>query len=375
MSALSPISCLAWLSTSGLSPECLREVLEEEPDPVRVYHRFPETGEIASSFSLPASVRKTLRTNGTDQKMAWWDRLTAKHHISVMTCADSMYPERLKPFSDAPVILFYRGDPNAARKDAAVSVVGSRNASARGLENTRKIAEDLSRCGIRIISGLAYGIDAAAHQGCLRGGSETVAVLGCGLDQDYPAENAALKEEILAKGGLLLSEFAPGEKPLGWHFPYRNRIISALGDCLVLMEARIRSGSMTTVQHALNQGRDVFVHPGEPGTLRSEGNHQLLREGAIYFTDASDLMEDMHWLDKRRDVGQNNERPAEAPMRLSREEQMVLNRLDAGALSFDQLCDGLNMSAAQLNAVISMLQIQGAIRALPGKMYQKKQEC
>ena len=361
--------CLTWLAASGLSPDHLRDLFSEEPDPIRIFARFESTGELFSDRKLPPSLVRSLRDGASERTRDRWNRNLTRYGIQVMCCLDACWPKSLLNLPEAPAILFYRGNPSAAAS-RSVSMVGSRNASARGLEAAGKIAEKLSRAGISVVSGLAYGIDAAAHRGCLKGGSPTIAVLGCGLDQDYPAENAPLRRQILENGGLLLSEYIPGEKPLGWHFPYRNRIISGLGDALVLMEARIRSGSMTTVQHALNQGKDVFVYPGEPGNPRNEGNHQLLREGAIYFTTAEDLMEDMGWLDKTADVGQNIE-SAEPTPPVSASEKQVLDQLDRGEMSFEELCDALNMPAAMLNATLSMLQIQGLIRALPGKRYEK----
>lgn len=361
-------SVLSWLSSAGIMPELLCRLLETEPDPVRILQQF-RSGKNEALLSLPEAVRASLQKNSTDRVLHRWDTLLQQHKISALTISDRLYPARLRLLSQAPAVLFYQGSLNAL-EGPGVSVVGSRNATYKGLEATRKITEELSRCGITVISGLAYGIDAAAHTGCLKGGSPTIAVLGCGLDQNYPRENEKLRAEILRDGGLLLSEFTPGEKPLGWHFPYRNRIISGLGDCLAVMEARIRSGSMTTVQHALEQGKDVFVYPGEAGNPKCEGNHQLLREGAIFFTAAEDLMEDMGWLDKLKNVGQNNEHARVTPKQTSPEEQGLLDELEKGAQSFDQLCDRLQIPASRLNVMLSMLQIQGAVRALPGKMFE-----
>ncbi|MBQ9211866.1 MAG: DNA-processing protein DprA [Clostridia bacterium] len=366
-----PLS-LCWLSSAGLSPDQIRIWLENEPDPVQIYESFQRTRSIPAEMNCPEKIAQTLFANSQSAAMGRWERLLEQHGIQALCCLDPDYPAQLKDLPEAPAILFYQGNIQALRQ-ASAAMVGSRSATYKGLEATRQIAERLSNAGIAIISGLAHGIDAAAHQGCLKGKSPTIAVLGCGLDQDYPAENASLRRQIMAQGGLTLSEYTPGEKPLGWHFPYRNRIISGLADCLILMEARIRSGSMTTVQHALNQGKDVFVYPGEPGNPKSEANHQLLREGAIYFTTAEDIMEDMGWLDKRQDVGQNIESPAPAPLPpVSATEQQVLNQLEKGEQSFDQLCKALGMPAAMLNATLSMLQIQGLVEALPGKIYQRK---
>ena len=363
--------CLAWIAGAGFSPDAMREILQEEADPIRMLHSFRENGHLIPEDSLPQSIAAQLRKSSREEALTHTAELMQAHHIHAMTFLDDCYPDRLRDLPDSPAILFDQGNRNASA-ERTVSIVGSRSASYKGLEATRKLSEQLSLKGITVISGLAYGIDAAAHQGCLRGGAPTVAVLGCGLDQDYPRENAALRQEILRNGGQILSEFVPGEKPLGWHFPWRNRIISGMGDALIVMEARIRSGSMTTVQHALNQGKEVFVYPGEPGSIKSEGNHQLLREGAVYFVFAEDILEDMGWLDRKEQLAQNKERSVStAPAGLSPEELAVLQRLEGGELSFDQLCASVKIQAAQLSAVLSMLQIQGMIEPLPGKLFRR----
>ena len=365
-------TCLAWLASAGLNPAEQKTLLAMEPDPCRLYSEWKESSEIRNSMNLSDRLRKILDMNSNTRFMDTWARLTEKNEIKAITVMDSSFPEKLRPLPQAPAVLFYTGYLEALN-GRTVSIVGSRNPSVKAAEITRSISRELSNNGVRIISGLAYGIDAAAHQGCLEGDSPTIAVLGCGLDRDYPADHAALRRKIMERGGLVLSEYAPGEKPLGWHFPYRNRIISGLGDCLAVMEAKIRSGSMTTVQHALDQGKDVFVHPGDPFSPKSEGNHLLLREGAIYFTTSDDLMEDMGWLDKKNNVRQNIPCTQEDEnASLTMEERLVLKRLENGEQSFDQLCDSLRFSAAQLNSILSMLQIRDLVQALPGKLFQRK---
>jgi len=362
-------TALAWLASAGCAPEFLHDIFLQEPDPQRILEGFLRSACFPFGIEIPETAMIQLRKNCSEKHLNFWDEVIKREQIHAMTILDEDYPSGLRDLPEAPAILFDQGDRQAL-KGPSISIVGSRNASYKGIEATGKIAEELSRNGIRIISGLAYGIDAAAHKGCLKGGSPTVAVLGCGLDQDYPRENAGLRREISEKDGLVISEFSPGEKPLGWHFPWRNRIISGLGDALVLMEARIRSGSMTTVQHALNQGRDVFVYPGEPGSIKTEGNHQLLREGAIFFTGAKDILEDMGWLDKTSEMSHNNESSAKPVQEFLPAEKLILEQLDGGELSFDQLCERLKLPASQLGAMISMLQLKGVVRALPGKIFQ-----
>ena len=248
-------------------------------------------------------------------------------------------------------------------------MVGSRSASYSGLKASRKIARELSRNGVEIISGLAYGIDTECHQGCLEGGSHTIAVMGCGLEQTYPSGNIRLKRDILEQGGLLISEYAPGSKPVGRHFPYRNRIISGLSELDILMEAKIRSGSMTTVGHALKQGREVFAYPGDPASLMNEGNKMLLREGARYFTEAADILADMNWLDNKRYVGQNVFCATAHNDLGDPSETAVLNALARGILGFDELVHMTGISSSELMSTLTVLQIKKKIEPLPGKKY------
>ena len=366
-------TCLAWLASAELSPETLMDIFEHEQEPVRVYESFAAQGKLPGDIPLNGRIRQLLLHNSADRVMHEFARHIEQHEIKAITAFDSSYPQKLIGIPDAPIILFYQGKLSALNS-RTVSIVGSRNASYKGMEATEKISEKLSNHGVAIVSGLAYGIDSASHQGCLKGNSPTVAVLGCGLDQNYPAENAGLRRSILQQGGLILSEYAPGDKPLARHFPWRNRIISGLGDCVILMEARIRSGSMTTVQHALNQGKDVFVYPGEPGNPKYEGNHQLLREGAIYFTSAEDLLEDMGWLDKKPDVRQNTKETQALLQQLTPTEAKVLQVLENEEMSFDRLCLITGLPASELNAALSLLQIYGLIQPMPGKTYCRTQE-
>ena len=180
-----------------------------------------------------------------------------------------------------------------------------------------------------------------------------------------------LRNTILNRGGLLLSEYAPGEKPAGWHFPIRNRIITGLSAALILMEAKIRSGSMTSVQHALDQGKDVFAYPGDPDSPYFEGNHQLLREGAVYFTNAEDILEDLGWLDNQRIIRQNIDCSSEVRT-ASAEETAVLRALTPGVRSFEQLLEATGLSASALLSTLTLMQIRGQVESMPGKLYQLK---
>ena len=216
-----------------------------------------------------------------------------------------LFPEKLKNLPDCPWGLFYRGrlpDPGKS----AVAVIGARRCSNYGKQMAAVLGKALALDGYQVISGMAAGVDGTAQAACIDSGSSSFAVLGCGADVCYPAENGGLYDRLIEEGGVI-SEFAPMTPPLRHHFPMRNRLISGLSDAVIVVEARAQSGSLITADLALDQGKDVFVYPGEPGSPRSEGNHQLLREGAIYFTCAEDLLEDMGWLDRKEQLAQNKE--------------------------------------------------------------------
>ncbi len=359
---------LAWIASAGLPPDQIRSLFDMYSDLSMLYESIQRGHTDSIRQLITQKNLDDLKKNGDKRFLDIWERKIKEYNIHTLTSEEASYPVMLKQISNSPAILFYQGRLSALEAPSA-AMVGSRSASWKGLTAAEKIARDLSENGIVIISGLAYGIDAAAHKGCLQGGSPTVAVLGCGLDRDYPVEHISLKANILEKDGLLLSEYAPGEKPLGWHFPIRNRIISGLADCLIVMEAKIRSGSMTTVQHALDQGKDIFVYPGEPDNPKSEGNHQLLREGGIYFTSAEDILEDMRWLDKKKDVRQNSHGSPLTERTDVPEETAVLQALSKGERSFEQLCEDLNRDAASLMISLTMMEIKGLIDAMPGKLY------
>ena len=358
----------AWLA-SGLIPTNLFEqvLLNCYDSCADVYAAF-QAGESQLMQQLPEHLILRLKQTGAEYRMQTFERSLQDNRIQTVTRFErDRYPRRLSALTDPPNLLFYQGELNCADREKTLSFVGSRRVSYMGLNAAKTLAEGVSRAGVTVISGLAYGIDTASHEGCLAGGSPTVAVMGCGLDRVYPAGNEKLKQRILAEGGLFLSEFAPGESPLGWHFPVRNRIISGLSEATVLVEARLRSGSLTTVDHALTQGKEVFVYPGDPNSEKFEGNHFLLRDGARYFTTAEDILEDMGWLDKNVKIAQNNESALASAV--SEEERKVIQALSAGEMSFEQLCVETGLPPAKLMTALTMLQIHGTIEPQPGKMY------
>jgi len=230
-----------------------------------------------------------------------------------------------------------------------VAIVGARRAADTGL----RLARDLARfCAQRrrvVVSGLALGIDAAAHAGCLEGDGPTVAVLGCGVDVAYPRTNAALYERI-TKHGLLISEYPPGTPPAPWRFPARNRLIAALAATLVVVEARARSGALITADMALDLGRDVLAVPGSPAFAGAAGTNGLLKAGAGLIENAADLAA---WL--------GVDAPKERPLDLDPRAAALLDALAAGPATADGLCERLDWTAAQVSAALIRLELAGAV--------------
>lgn len=360
--------CRAWLTYSMLPADTLNEILDEYSSAEAVYDTFLETNgsvlkKYANDYAL-AQLKEHAQRNQMHDMMLTMQRL----NIGILAMNDVRYPDSLRNIQSPPALLFYRGEPDCLL-GKCVAVVGSRKASPQGFDVTKRICRELSEAGVTIISGFAIGIDTAAHEGCLQGGSPTAAVLGCGLDVDYPAENANLRERLLKGGGVLLSEY-----PLGSHanrhvFQARNRIISGLGRALLMMESRIQSGSMLTVHHALDQGKEVYAYPGIPGTEWAEGAHQLLREGANYFTSANDVLEDLGWDGDAKPLATASPTNALPPM--SDDQRKIYKLLSQEELSFDQLAEKSSMDTPALSVALTMLQMMGLVRALPGKCYAK----
>lgn len=358
---------LAWIADQQIPADELLSVIREYQTGEGVFHAVSENDPRLAELIGPDLIGR-LKAAGTRENLRRLYDLTVQNRILSVTAADDAFPVILSDIPDPVSVLFYQGDLSCLQK-RKIAMVGSRHASYAGMKAAESIARELSSSGIVIISGFANGIDTACHEGCLKGGAPTVAVLGCGLDQSYPAANSILRKRLLEDGGLLISEFAPGQPPMAYHFPYRNRIISGLGEAVILMEARIRSGSLVTVSHALNQGKEVFVYPGDPASPYSEGNRQLLREGATYFTTARDILSDMNWLDNPPDEVQNSDCSVLSKAR-TEPERTVLNCLLPGALSFDQLSAVCGLPPAELLSVLTMLQVRGMVESVPGKKYQ-----
>jgi DNA processing protein len=271
---------------------------------------------------------------------------------------DPDYPALLACIPDPPPVLWVRGD-FAALTAPSVAVIGSRAASPYALQIGRRLAAELAERGIVIVSGLARGVDSAAHEGCLAARGRTVAVIGSGLDNVYPREHEALADRI-AVTGLIVSELAPGAKPLPEHFPLRNRIISGISLAVVVVEASEKSGSLITAGCALRQGRDVMAVPGSVLSGRNRGSHALLKDGAKVVETADDILEDLGWSVPPGPKG-SDERGSKVAAR-----DPLLARMDVGEIyALDDLVEATGTPASKLLPRLMQLELLGLIEA-PG---------
>lgn len=362
--------CRAWLTYGLLRADTLSSLLDEFGCAEAIYDQFLKQGSRIFGKKLGSEAVGRLKAQADPDQMHQMMLTMQNLQTGILGMDDKQYPDSLRNIPSPPALLFYRGDPDCLM-GKCITVVGARHASPRGTDITREICRDLSAAGVTIVSGLAIGIDAAAHEGCIEGGSPTAAVLATGMDVDYPSPNVELKESIVSNGGILLSEYPFGMRGSKYVFQVRNRIMSGLGRAMLMMESRIRSGSFLTVHHALDQGRDVYAYPGIPGTEWAEGAHQLLREGASYFTSAKDILEDLDWDSSSTMSFSTSRHQAESLPPLSDDQRAIYALLSKGECSFDELAETSGISAPSLSIALTMLQMMGLIKALPGKCYCK----
>ncbi|MFB3816091.1 MAG: DNA-processing protein DprA [Candidatus Methylomirabilales bacterium] len=284
----------------------------------------------------------------------------------VMVWGDPGYPPRLAQIPSPPPILYQRG-PLDLRDDPGVAVVGARHATAYGEAIAHDLARELARRGLTIVSGLARGIDAAAHRGALAAPGLTVAVLGCGLDRMYPPEHQGLGTQVAAAGALL-SEFPLGTPPARLNFPRRNRVISGLSLGVVVVEAGVESGALITANHALEQGREVFAVPGRIHARYSEGCHRLIKAGAKLVESWEDVVAELvpHLKGRRRARSE-----AAPPPDLAAEEARVFDLLAGGAQHIDLLIAQAGLPAGRVASALVGLEMKGLVRQLTGKVFER----
>ena len=345
-------TAISWARSRDLTPQRVWPVVRELGN-LEAVLSTPE-GELAQRLGSAERARALL-AGPEDAAAERWAGAVESSGMRVVTAFDEEYPRLLSEIADPPFLLFAVGRLEKLRLPA-VAVVGSRNATRYGRDVAARLARELSQAGVTIVSGFARGVDAAAHEAAREGPGGTVAVLGCGLDVNYPREHARLKAEMSATD-LLLSEFPPGTEPRPQNFPIRNRIIAGLAVGVVVVEASRRSGSLITARLAADSGRDVFAVPGSVFSETSAGTHELLRDGAILCRDSQDVLAELF-----PSVGVPAARAAERKLALEMSAEAArlyeaLRREDS--LSADELAQALDLPAATVLAALFELEAAG----------------
>ena len=304
-----------------------------------------------------------------EQDLAWLER--PGNHL--VRSIDPDYPLLLKQIDHAPPLLFVHGDPSCLRA-YQIAVVGTRNPTPMGRETAREFAAHLAEAGIVITSGLALGIDAEAHQGALRAGGRTVAVMGTGPDRIYPAQHRDLAHQI-AERGALVSELPPGTPVMADNFPRRNRLISGLSLGVLVVEAALKSGSLITARQAAEQGREVFAIPGSVHNPVAKGCHRLIRQGAKLVETASDIVEELGPLalaavDHAVSAGEQELTP-ETPSALDADYRQLLEGMGSEPASVDLLVERCGLTAEAVSSMLLILELQGYVAAVPGGLYSR----
>jgi len=288
--------------------------------------------------------------------------LMDKLGVGLITIEDAEYPSNLKMIFDPPFVLYVRGKLKKEDENS-VAVVGTRRATNYAKITARRLARDLAKEGITVVSGMARGVDTSAHWGALEAGGRTIAVLGCGVDIVYPFENKELMEAI-AKEGAVISEFPMGAIPERQNFPRRNRVISGLSKGVVVVEAPLKSGALITANFALEQGREVFAVPGNITNPYSQGSNLLIKEGAKLVESVEDILEELN-------IYFEEERTKPSPS-LSNEEKIIMDHLSNEPLHINLLVKKSGLSPAKVAENLIRLEIKGLVRELPGKLFVKE---
>jgi DNA processing protein len=349
----------AWLTLSvapGLTHEAFRQLLVAFGGPQEILAASRTDLSQAVPDRAARAVLSPPPRELLDRTAAWLED-PANH---VITLGDTTYPQALLQVPDPPPLLYAKGRVELLNA-AAFAIVGSRNATQQGIVHAESFGRALSDAGLTIVSGLALGIDAAAHRGGLAGASSSIAVVGTGLDIVYPASNRELAHE-LARSGCIVSEFALGTAPIASNFPRRNRLISGLSRGCLVVEAAVSSGSLITARLANEQGKDVFAMPGSIHSPLTKGCHNLIKQGAKLAETADDILDELKLPAIARAAP-----PAPAAMA----EHAVLAQLGYDPCDFDTLAARCGVAADVLAALLTQWEIEGLIEALPGGRYQR----
>ena len=365
----------AWLrlmATEGVGTQTARDLLTHFGLPEEIF----DAGFSALQKRVPEKIARILSAPITpdvqahiEQTLAW----AAQDNNHVITLADANYPQALLRIPDPPTLLYVKGN-DALLNKPAIAIVGSRNASAQGMLNADRFAQNLSDAGLTVVSGLALGIDTGAHTGAIQSAKaankvtnagSSIAVIGTGLDIVYPAANRALAHQ-LADVGCIISEYPLGTPAIAHNFPRRNRIISGLSLGVLVVEAAAQSGSLITARSALEQGREVFAIPGSIHSPLAKGCHQLIRQGAKLVESAQDILEELRWDSPALHTSQSGATQIAVSNLSDPKLQSLLENMGHDALSVDQLVTRSGLPVASVQAALLHLEMQGHIECLAG---------
>ncbi len=354
----------AWLTLSfvpGVGPSNFIRLLQDIGSPEIILQSSIATLSRSVKAPLAQQIKQTQNPTLLSQTCAWLQQ--PENHL--LTLADSEYPQQLLQLPDPPPLLYLKGRRELLRSPA-IAIVGSRNVTEQGNQNARLFARHLSDAGFCIVSGMASGIDRAAHEGGLAGQASSIAVVGTGLDRIYPARNRDLAHQ-LAQDGLTVSEFSLGIQPLAGNFPRRNRIISGLSLGCLVVEATLNSGSLVTARLAAEQGREVMAIPGSIHSPQSKGCHQLLKQGAKLVESAQDVLEEIG-LPHSNNAPQTDNCPSRTT---DGDDGYILEKMSFDPCSVDIICDRTGLTADKVCAILLKLELEGLVSCLPGARYQR----
>jgi DNA processing protein len=351
----------------------------DEVGPVRVRRLLDAFGE--PQAILEASREELMRVDGVGAEVSrsiteWRQQVDLDAELKrieaagvrVVTRDDPDYPKHLRQIYDPPLVLYIKGA--LSEKDAvSIALVGSRRTTLYGQEMARKLAYQLARVGVTVVSGLARGIDTQAHKGALQAKGRTVAVLGCGIDVIYPSENKKLAEEIVEKGGALVSEFSFGVQPDRQTFPMRNRIVSGWSLGVVVVEANLKSGALITAGFAGEQGRHVFAVPGRADSALSKGSNKLIKDGAKLTEDVEDILGEFEYLIPKP---KTEKAAASGALALTENETKVLEAIGEEETLADEIIQRSGLTSACVSATLLALEMKRLVKQLPGRIFARR---
>jgi DNA processing protein len=347
-----------WFSLINLSHKIKLDLIKKYKETEEIWRYYMDSNINEKSEIIISSA---LKKAWNKDKIESMKNVLFKENIKLITYNNPKFPSKLKYYDDCPSILFYKGCVEALDENYNIGIVGSRKCTNYGVDVTRIITRELCNNNINIISGLAKGIDTHAHKTCIDNGKYTCAVLGSGIDVVYPRENKQLYNEILING-CIISEYVPGTEPYAYNFPVRNRIISAISDVLIVVEASTKSGSLITAGLAAEQGKDVMVVPGSIFSEQSMGANKLIKDGAYPFTCVDDIFELLGLKYNKAPVNQKN---------ITKLEGAIYHVISDNPIHIDDIVRTSNIDIKQLYEVLFELQLKNEIMCLAGNYYVK----